>query len=75
LSMQTNKSHWIQNMKIPAAQRKHICPGCQSLDITRATMQGFLERMLYRSLHISPYRCAACGRRFHDFMSMQATSN
>src|SRR5215469_9537272 len=57
VAMLTNKSHWVHNMRIRAAQRRHICPGCRSGDITRAMMPGFLDRILYWVLHIGPCRC------------------
>jgi len=45
--------------------RKTRCPRCGSSWVCRAYRIGVVERHLLRALHLSPYRCDRCDRRFY----------
>ena len=41
------------------------CPTCGNQNVLRSHRRGFMEQYLLRLLHISPYHCDACYRRFY----------
>ncbi len=41
-----------------------FCSRCQCDDVRRVARQGFLERLVYPWLHLRPFLCGKCGRRF-----------
>ena len=43
------------------------CPKCDNQNVHRSRRRGFMEEYLLRFLHISPYRCDACYRRFYGW--------
>ena len=55
-----------------ARVRTHKCPDCLSWMVARSSLQGLLERLLFRLFTRRPYRCLECGVRFYD-RSISAT--
>ncbi|MGA1998040.1 MAG: hypothetical protein ABSH45_19925 [Bryobacteraceae bacterium] len=42
------------------------CPNCGGRDVRPSHTKGMLDRIL-AALRKKPYRCRACGRRFHCY--------
>ena len=40
------------------------CPQCQSKNISKSKRRGLLESVVYRLIHVRPYRCQSCDLRF-----------
>jgi hypothetical protein len=40
------------------------CPWCQSLNINRSQRRGVLESVVFKLIHVRPYRCLSCDGRF-----------
>jgi hypothetical protein len=41
-----------------------LCPNCASSAIRKSRRKGLLERILYATVFITPYRCEACDERY-----------
>jgi hypothetical protein len=41
------------------------CPFCRCLEVYRTRSKGIIERHLLRVVHLCPYRCTSCDRRFY----------
>jgi hypothetical protein len=50
---------------VPALLSNRSCPNCGKPKVQRSRRHGFVERRLLRLLHLSPYRCMDCNRRFY----------
>src|SRR4029077_12923350 len=53
---------------LPAAsesmQMPNHCPSCQSTNISRSKRRGLFESIVFKLIHVRPYRCLSCDSRF-----------
>jgi YgiT-type zinc finger domain-containing protein len=40
------------------------CPNCKGRDVSRNERKEFFQKALALVLHLFPYHCSSCGRRF-----------
>ncbi len=40
------------------------CPQCQSRNIAKSKRRGLLESVVFKLIHVRPYRCQTCDLRF-----------
>ena len=40
------------------------CPRCQSKNISKSKRRGLFESLVFKLIHVRPYRCQSCDLRF-----------
>jgi hypothetical protein len=40
------------------------CPLCRSVNLSKSKRRGLLESVIFRLIHVRPYRCQSCDLRF-----------
>ena len=55
---------------IPEPDNILRCPSCGARDVRPSHTKGVLDRIL-EGFRKKPYRCRACGRRFHSYTPEQ----
>jgi hypothetical protein len=64
----------IFTMSMQDARTKHQCPDCKFFGAARSIPRGIVERLMASLIHVRPYRCASCDRRFYSKQSRPAQS-
>jgi hypothetical protein len=66
------KGHHLEDLEgkvVPMQEVIHgpklPCPFCRCAEVYRTRSKGIIERHLFRVLHLCPYRCTLCDRRFY----------
>ena len=59
----------ILSMGMQNSRPRHQCPDCKFIGASRSVPRGIVERLMASMIHVRPYRCAGCDRRFYSKQS------
>ena len=62
------------SMDMQSSGPKHQCPDCKFVGASRSIPRGIVERIMASLIHVRPYRCASCDRRFYSKQSSPVPS-
>ena len=59
-----NSQNGTPTRRVVEMQHRWLCPRCGGTNVRRSHRKGLFERAILSLLHLRPYRCEECDKRF-----------